>query len=48
MKGSFLLKTITILIFIVAIMYLAGMAWTAIRGAATPDGVAFFYPWIPR
>ncbi len=49
MKGtSFILKAITTLVFILALLYLAGLVWTAVRGASTPDGVAFFYPWLPR
>lgn len=48
MKGTFILKTVTILIFIVAMLYLAGLVWTAVRGGETPEGVAFFYPWLPR
>ena len=48
MKGTFILKTVTILIFIVTMLYLAGLVWTAVRGGETPEGVAFFYPWLPR
>ncbi len=49
MKGTaFILKAITSLAFILALLYLAGLVWTAVRGQSTPDGVAFFYPWLPR
>lgn len=48
MKGTFILRAVTILIFIVAMLYLAGLVWTAVRGGETPEGVAFFYPWLPR
>lgn len=48
MKGTFILKMITTLVFIAALLYMAGLVWTAVKGGETPEGVAFFYPWLPR
>lgn len=36
------------LLFILALVYLAGMIWTAIGGQSVPAGVRWFYPWLPN
>lgn len=36
-----------LLVFIVAVAYIAGMVWFAVFGQSCPEGVRWFYPWMP-
>lgn len=35
------------LMFIVAVLYIAGLVWVAVKGSSCPEGVLWFYPWMP-
>lgn len=44
---KFIGKLFGLLLFIMALIYLAGLVWVAICGQAVPVGVRWFYPWLP-
>lgn len=45
---KFIGKLLATLLFIVALLYLAGLVWTSICGSQVPPGVRWFYPWLPN